>query len=71
LHFTINEQGIITLDQKILTATEVTEKLASLPNREEQAVLIAAHANARHQQIMKLLEALRSAGIEKFSFETK
>jgi biopolymer transport protein ExbD len=71
LHFTINEQGVITLDQKILTVTEVTEKLASLPNREEQAVLIAAHANARHQQIMKLLDALRIAGIEKFSFETK
>ncbi len=71
LHFTINEQGVITLDQNILTATEVTEKLAALPNREEQAVLIAAHANARHQQIMKLLDALRTAGIEKFSFETK
>ncbi len=71
LHFTLNEQGVITLDQRIMTPTEVTEKLASLPNREEQAVLIAAHANARHQQIMKLLDALRNAGIEKFSFETK
>jgi len=71
LHFTINEQGVITLDQNILTATEVTEKLAALPNREGQAVMIAAHANARHQQIMKLLDALRTAGIEKFSFETK
>jgi biopolymer transport protein ExbD len=34
-------------------------------------VLIAAHANARHQQVMRLLDAVRAAGIERVSFESK
>jgi biopolymer transport protein ExbD len=70
-HFAVNEQGVITLKEEILTPTEVTERLAVLENRDEVNVLIAAHANARHQQVMRLLDAVRSAGIEKVSFESK
>jgi biopolymer transport protein ExbD len=70
-HFAINEQGVITLDQTIYTVTEVTEKLAALERRDEVNVLIAADANARHQQVMRLLDAIRAAGIEHVSFETK
>ena len=70
-HFTINEQGVITLDQTIYTVTEVTEKLAALERRDEVNVLIAADANARHHQVMRLLDAIRAAGIEHVSFETK
>jgi biopolymer transport protein ExbD len=70
-HFAINENGVITLDQTIYTPTEVTDKLASLENREDVNVLIAAHADARHQQVMRLLDAVRAAGIERVSFETK
>ncbi len=70
-HFAVNEQGVITLKDEILTPTEVTERLAVLENRDEVNVLIAAHANARHQQVMRLLDAVRSAGIEKVSFESK
>ena len=71
LQFAINENGVITLDQTILTPTEVTDKLAALENREDVNVLIAAHADARHQQVMRLLDAVRAAGIERVSFETK
>jgi biopolymer transport protein ExbD len=70
-HFAINENGVITLDQTILTPTEVTDKLAALENRDDVNVLIAAHADARHQQVMRLLDAVRAAGIERVSFETK
>ena len=71
LQFAINENGVISLDQTILTPTEVTDKLAALENREDVNVLIAAHADARHQQVMRLLDAVRAAGIERVSFETK
>jgi biopolymer transport protein ExbD len=70
-HFALNEQGVITLKEEILTPTEVTERLAVLENRDEVNVLIAAHANARHQQVMRLLDAVRAAGIERVSFESK
>jgi biopolymer transport protein ExbD len=70
-HFALNEQGVITLKEEILTPTEVTERLAALENRDEINVLIAAHANSRHQQVMRLLDAVRAAGIEKVSFESK
>jgi biopolymer transport protein ExbD len=33
--------------------------------------LIAADADAKHQQVMRLLDAVRAAGIEKVSFESK
>ena len=70
-HFALNEQGVITLKDEILTPTEVTERLAALEKRDEVNVLIAAHANARHQQVMRLLDAVRAAGIERVSFESK
>lgn len=70
-HFALNEQGVITLKEEILTPTEVTERLAGLEKRDEVNVLIAAHANARHQQVMRLLDAVRAAGIERVSFESK
>lgn len=70
-HFALNEQGVITLKDEILTPTEVTERLAGIENRDEVNVLIAAHANARHQQVMRLLDAVRAAGIERVSFESK
>jgi biopolymer transport protein ExbD len=70
-HFALNEQGVITLKEEILTPTEVTERLAALENRDDVNVLIAAHENARHQQVMRLLDAVRAAGIERVSFESK
>ncbi len=70
-HFAIDAQGVITLNESILTPTEVTDKLAALEHRDEVNVLIAADANTRHQQVMRLLDAVRAAGIERVSFETK
>lgn len=70
-HFAIDAQGVITLNEKILTPTEVTDRLAALEHRDEVNVLIAADANTRHQQVMRLLDAVRAAGIERVSFETK
>jgi biopolymer transport protein ExbD len=70
-HFALNQQGVITLKDEILTPTEVTERLAALENRQELTVLIAADAEAKHQQVMRLLDAVRAAGIEKVSFESK
>lgn len=70
-HFAMNQQGVITLKDEILTPTEVTERLAVLENRDELTVLIAADAEAKHQQVMRLLDAVRAAGIEKVSFESK
>ena len=70
-HFAIDAQGVITLNENILTPTEVTDKMATLEKRDEVNVLIAADANTRHQQVMRLLDAVRAAGIERVSFETK
>jgi biopolymer transport protein ExbD len=34
-------------------------------------VLISADADARHKQVLGVLNAVRQAGLEKVSFETK
>ena len=38
---------------------------------DESRVLIAADAEARHKQVLGVLNAVREAGVEKVSFETK
>jgi biopolymer transport protein ExbD len=71
IHFAVDQNGVITLDQNILTVSEVTSLLTVKEKKAELRVLIAAHADCRHQQVLRVLDAIRGAGIENVSFETK
>jgi biopolymer transport protein ExbD len=68
----IDASGVTTWDGKIVTLSEITGRLraAAIPSLETR-VLISADEDARHKQVLGVLNAVRDAGVEKVSFETR
>ncbi|MEN9974024.1 MAG: hypothetical protein RLZZ282_30 [Verrucomicrobiota bacterium] len=67
----IDANGVTTWEGKIVTLSEITARLKRAPGTDDARVLIAADAEARHKQVLGVLNAVREAGVEKVSFETK
>ena len=67
----IDASGVTTWDGKIVTLSEITTRLKTGAKPDETRVLIAADAEARHKQVLGVLNAVRDAGVEKVSFESK
>ena len=67
----IDANGVTTWEGKIVTLSEITACLKAAAAAEDSRVLIAADENARHKQVLGVLNAVRDAGVEKVSFETK
>ncbi len=67
----IDASGVTTWDSKIVTLSEITARLKAGAKPDETRVLIAADAEARHKQVLGVLNAVRDAGVEKVSFESK
>lgn len=70
IHLAIDANGVITWDTSIVTATEIIDRLKALPPNEDTAVMIGADEEAKHKQVMAVLDAVKTAGISKVSFET-
>jgi biopolymer transport protein ExbD len=67
----IDANGVTTWDAKIVTLSEITNRLKAAAAPKDSAVLIAADADSRHKQVLAVLNAVRDAGVEKVSFESK
>jgi biopolymer transport protein ExbD len=67
----IDPNGVITWDSAIITLSEITDRLMKEAAPGETRVLISADAEARHKNVLAVLNAVRAAGIEKVSFESK
>jgi biopolymer transport protein ExbD len=67
----IDANGVTTWDSEIVTLSEITSRLESAAVTDETRVLIAADEEARHKQVLGVLNAVREAGVEKVSFESK
>ena len=67
----VDSNGITTWDSKIVTLSEITTRLETEAKSSEIRVLISADAEARHKQVLAVLNAVRDAGVEKVSFESK
>lgn len=67
----IDANGVTTWEGKIVTLSEITLRLKTAGVPKESRVLIAADEDARHKQVLGVLNAVRDAGVEKVSFETK
>ena len=67
----VDANGVITWDAKIVTLSEITARLKTAAAPAEVRVLISADAESRHKQVLAVLNAVRAAGIEKVSFESK
>jgi biopolymer transport protein ExbD len=70
IHIAIDSNGVITWDTVVVTVTEIGDRLKALPPTEDTAVMIGADEEARHKQVMSVLDAVKGAGISKVSFET-
>jgi biopolymer transport protein ExbD len=62
---------VTTWDGKIVTPSEITARLKAAAAPAESRVLISADEDARHKQVLGVLNAVREAGVEKVSFETR
>ena len=71
LHLALDANGLLTWDSEIVTLSEVTARLKKDANPEESSVLISADENSRHREVLAVLDAIRNAGIQKVSFESK
>lgn len=67
----IDASGVTTWDGEIVTLSEITARLQTETVTEDTRVLIAADEEARHKQVLGVLNAVREAGVEKVSFESK
>jgi biopolymer transport protein ExbD len=67
----IDSNGVTTWEGHLVTLSEITARLKTAAVPGEARVLIAADAEARHKQVLGVLNAVRAAGVEKVSFETK
>jgi biopolymer transport protein ExbD len=54
-----------------VTLSEITNRLKSAASHADTRVLISADEESRHKQVLGVLNAVRAAGVEKVSFETK
>jgi biopolymer transport protein ExbD len=67
----IDANGVTTWEEDIVTLSEITARLKTAAFSTDVRVLIAADEDARHKQVLGVLNAIREAGVEKVSFETK
>jgi biopolymer transport protein ExbD len=72
----INDQGVYSIDQRILETSDVTSlsqelKMAAADSTEQPTLLINADAKATHQSVVNILEAARIAELNKISFLTQ
>ena len=61
----------ITIDAEGVTTWEITERLKSAVAAGETRVMISADAETRHRQVVGVLDAVKSAGVEKVGIETR
>jgi len=71
IHIAIDANGVISWDTAVVTVTDITDRLKALPPSDDTAVMIGADEEAKHKQVMAVLDAVKSAGISKVSFETQ
>jgi biopolymer transport protein ExbD len=71
IHIAVDAHGVITWDAKIVTPSEITDRLVALPPNEDTKVLVGGDSDSRFEVILAVVDAARSAGVQKISFETK
>jgi biopolymer transport protein ExbD len=71
IQITIDAEGVTTWDSKVVTISEITERLKSAVAGGEARVMISADAETRHRQVVGVLDAVKAAGVEKVGIETR
>ncbi len=68
----VDKLGGVFLDKMPIGLHELSDKLAAAKTADANlSVFISADQDARHGQIMHVLDAVRAAGVEKVAFDTR
>lgn len=67
----IDANGVTTWEGVIVTLSEITTRLRAGGAQADTRVMISADEEARHKQVLGVLNAVREAGVERVSFETR
>lgn len=69
---TVDKAGVISLDKKIVAPHELTAALVSARQaKPELRVFISGDREARHGDVVKVLDLVRAAGVQNVAFETR
>jgi biopolymer transport protein ExbD len=69
---TIDRAGLVYLDGKLQGKNELAAAMAKLQQTEPQArVFIRGDRDARHGDVLNVLDIVRSAGVQNVAFETR
>ena len=69
---TVDKAGLVFLDGKVVGKNELVTRLASLNEKSEDLrVFIRGDRDARHGDVLEVLDLVRSTGIQKVAFETR
>jgi biopolymer transport protein ExbD len=72
INFMVSKDGELSWDQKKLSWEELTKRLAQLgPQASEQTALISADQATPHGTVIKLMDALRQAGLSRFALNVE
>jgi biopolymer transport protein ExbD len=71
IHVAIDKNGVITWDQKVVTVSEITERLKTMPSVKDSGVFVGGDEASNFKQIMMVIDAVRSAGIDKVGLEAR
>ena len=71
IQIAIDAEGVTTWDSKVVTLSEITTRLKLAVAAGETRVMISADAETRHRQVVGVLDAVKSAGVEKVGIETR
>jgi biopolymer transport protein ExbD len=67
----IDANGVTTWEGAVVTLSEITARLRAAGADAETRVMISADENARHKQVLGVLNAVRAAGVSRIQFETE
>lgn len=72
LSITVDAAGVISLDKKILAPHELTAALAAARQvKPDLRVFISGDRDARHGDVIQVLDIVRAAGVQNVAFETR
>ncbi len=71
LSFTITKDGKLSWDKNPVDWEELSQKLARLQTTPEQSAMISADEATPHGTVVKLMDALRTAGITRFALSVE
>lgn len=70
VNLTVNAQGLVFMDQKPVGDHELAQQLAFAQKTNAQLrVFISGDRDARHGEVIRVLDLVRSTGIQKVAFE--